>query len=288
MLAHNLKEVLQLVPEVLPLVKKASLEKDFPTDSSDSVVASYMTAHYLTKVAGKYVPLETICKLEKAASLYGVKDALDSLLPKLTPMVKQATAEETLSMVKFAEVDFESNLGMYLNVQDMANKASELMSKFSSMITSKEVKRYSGNAYLNKEAAVVALGNRYHASKGKSVEFVKIAQIVANTNEDDFNSIKQICAAVTTLDKQAGYDLIGMNFYKEALITKEAALKDLEVKLAGRSIPYTKVSTFGKDRVGAYIGEDVAKSLTGDPFTDKAILESLPMDLQSILAKVIK
>lgn len=288
MLAHNIKEVLTVVPEAMAFVKKASLEQDFPTDSKDSVSASYLTAAYLTKSAGKVLDINLLNKLEKAASLYGVKEELDKFIPRFTVMTKVASREENLALVKEAEAMFEGDLCGFLDIEAAASKASALLEKYAFDVTSEEVRRYAGSAYLNKSAAIHSLANRYYATKEQEPAFIKIAGLInTSIKEDDFRAISDVCKAVTSLDKRAGLDLIGFNFYKEALITKQAALdKVLTVKLNGQSIPYTKIASCGKETISSYLGSSV--KLTGDSMADKATLEGLPADQQAMLLNVLK
>lgn len=283
MLAHNIKEVLTIVPEALDFVKEASLEQEFPVDSKDSAAASYLTAAYLTKSAGKVLDIDLLKRLEKAASLYGVKDKLDEFIVRFNPIQKKAEVD-----VKSMEAMFEGNLSGFLNIEKAATQATELMSKYASEVTSDEVRRYSGNAYLNKEAAVYSLANRFYATKETFPSFIKIARMINDdVREDDFSSIAEICRTVTTLDKQAGLDIIGFNFYKEALITKEAAIAGLVVNLNGTPVSYAKISALGKERIGSYLGKDIGDAMKGDP-SDKYMLEALPKPQQAMLQKIIK
>jgi hypothetical protein len=290
MLAHSIKEVLTLVPEAMEFIKQASLEQDFPVDNKDSAAASYLTAAYLTKVAGKVLDTDLLKKLEKAASLYNVKDVMDKFIPRFSQMTKQASEEEIMSMVKVAEAGFEGDLCGFLNIEKAAEKATFLIEKYAGKVTSEEVMRYSGNAYLDKSAAIRSLANRYHATKEQNPHFIKIARIIQDdVREDDFKTIGEICRVVTTLDKQAGLDLIGFNAWKEFLLTKQSALiTSLHVKLAGIDIPYTKIASLGRDRIEGYLGKEAAAGLTGDCINDKYVLESMPRSSQIQLNNILK
>lgn len=289
MLAHAIKEVLTIVPEAMDFIKEASLEQDFPVDSRDSAAASYLTAAYLVKTAGKVLDVDLLKRLEKAVSLYGVKQELDKFIPRFVPLQKQASEKEIITLVKSAEAMFEGNLAGFLNIEKAAEKATELMTKYASRITSPEVKRYSGHAWLNKEAAIYALSNRYYATKEQNKDFIKIARLINDSvREDDFLSIRDICKTVTILDKQASLDLLGFNFYREALITKEAAIATLMVNLNSIPVPYTKIVALGKDTISSYLGKDIGGALTGDPGNDKAVLESLPRPQQVMLQNILK
>ena len=283
MLAHNIKEVLAIVPEALDFVKEASLEQEFPVDSRDSTAASYLTAAYLIKRAGKILDVDLLKRLEKAASLYGVKEQLDAFIPRFTLITKEAGLN-----IKTVEAMFEGNLSGFLNIEKAASQATELMIKYASQVTSNEVLRYSGNAYLNKEAAVYSLANRFYATKESFPSFIKIARIINDVvREDDFLAIGDICRTVTSLDKQAGLDLIGFNFYKEALVTKEAAVSGLVVNLNGMPVSYAKIAAFGKDRISSYLGKDIGDAMKGD-ISDKYMLESLPKPTQAMLQNILK
>lgn len=290
MLAHDIKDVLVVVPEAIGFIKKASLEQDFPVDNKDSAAASYLTAAYMIKVAGKVLDVDLLARLEKAASLYGVKRDMDKMIAKFQPMIKQASEEEVNQMVKVAEASFEGDLAGFLNIEAATEKAEELLSKYAERITSEHVKRYGGQAYLNKEAAVMSLANRFYATKEKEVAFVKIARLVNDSvRENDFATIHELCGIVAKLDKQAGLDLIGFNPYKEFLLTKKSEVATvIGVNLNGQKVPYEKIMRLGKDRIGSYLGKDVAAAMTDCPVNNKAVLEALPRDSQAMLLNVLK
>lgn len=290
MLAHNLKGILTLVPEALELVKKANLEEDFPLDSPDSASASYLRAHYLEKVAGKRLDPDQMALITKAANLYGIKEQLDAFLPRFDMTEKKAAETLVQTPVKVVEAGFEGDLAGFgfLGIEKTASVAESIVETYGDQVTSSEVLRYAGKGYLNKEAAVQALSNRYYASK--NVEFVKLARhIVQDVVDNDFDQVSALCKQVTALDKTAGLDIIGFNFYKEALLTKKAEYeKATVVRLAGAEIPYTKVMHLGKDGISSTLGKDIADSLSDCPVHNKAVLESLPRDLQMMLSSILK
>lgn len=284
MLAYNIKEILTLIPEAQDLIKSASVEEEFPTDSKDSVCASYLRVGYLTKVANKRVDPEITSLITKAAMLYGVKDQLDKLSLGFSPKLEKSASEQIGDLAG----EFEYSLNSHLNLEKTAELAEKIYDLSGGEVSDDRIKRYSGNAYLNKQAAVQTLANRYHATKQD--HFVKIARLVADSvKENDFDSIKKICQTVTFLDKQAGLDILGFNFYKEALITKQAAMTSgLTINLAGQPIPYTKIAAFGKSRLTSVLGPDLAKELKDSPVDDKYVLESLPRDIQLMLVAALK
>ena len=76
MIGYTLKPVLELVPEVLPLVKQASIEKDFPVDSRDSALASALAVNYTTRVLGKHLDSNVLEKVAKATTVYGLEEVV--------------------------------------------------------------------------------------------------------------------------------------------------------------------------------------------------------------------
>lgn len=292
MLAHNIKAILATVPEVTGMVKQANLEEDFPVDSKDSVVASYLRVHYLTKVAERFVDPAVEKRITKAAKLYEVKDELDKYVGRFSVLEKKAAENQEKYGLTLREVEagFEGDLAGFgfLGIEKTASMANAIYEKYGDQVKSEAVLRYAGRRWLNKEAAVLALANRYHVSKEPA--FVKIARLVHDSiRESDFDAISSICKTVQGLDKQAGLDVIGFNFYKEALYGKEAELKSaLTVKLAGKDVPWECIEKFGKARIENALGKDVANALTGDAATDKAMLESLPLDSQKLLCKLVE
>ncbi len=292
MLAHNIKEILLLVPEATSMVKQASLEEEFPTDSKDSTCASYLRIEYLEKVAGRRVSLDTVHKVRQAAELYGVDEKLQEYKGRFKTREKRASApgNEFGLSIREIEAGFEGDLaGLgFLGIEKAASAAKNIVQEYGKLVKSAEVLRYAGVAYLDKEAAVKTLANRYFATKDTS--FVKVARLVVDEiRENDTAAIGALCDTVTKLDKQAGLDIIGFNFYKEALLTKKAALASaMMVNLAGTQTPWESIQKFGKDRIASTLGADIAKGLTGDPVNDKAVLESLPRDLQVMLGSLVK
>ena len=69
MLAHDLKNILTLVPSAMEHIKQASIEADYPVESPDSTIASGLRINYQIKVAHRPVDLETINLVKKAANL---------------------------------------------------------------------------------------------------------------------------------------------------------------------------------------------------------------------------
>jgi hypothetical protein len=297
MLAHNLKEILSIVPDLKEHIKKANIEEEYPLDNKDGVIASYMRSYYLLKVANKLVDPDVMEKLEKAAQLYNVKE---TILPFIQAMKKYAeeTEKEAIEKasaltIKELEASFEGSLSGFFDIEKAAKDAQEIMTKHASQVTSDEVKRYAGKAYFVKEAAIEALEARAMVS-GKEV-YTKIAEAVSKHMDYDVptEQILSVCRTVTMLDKKAGLMARGFNIYKEALSVAPERIgangvSILTVKLAGKPVAYEKIERLGKARIGQYLGKDVASEMTADPVMNKRILESLPLDLQRVLLGILK
>src|SRR5574343_646484 len=97
MLAHNIKKVLELAPEATELVKQASLEEEFPLTSKDNVIASYLVASYLEKVASRPISEAVFALIKKAVDLYDVNDVVEPLVAKLCLQEKSAGYVPTLA-----------------------------------------------------------------------------------------------------------------------------------------------------------------------------------------------
>lgn len=287
MLAHNIKEVLTLAPEAFSLVKEASLDKDFPIDSKSSVAASYLVATYLEKVAHRSISESVFSLIKKAVDLYDLGGVLEPLVCKFDMVEKQASVQVSDNFVVELQ-EFEDSLSGwgYTCLEKTASAAEELLGKYGDRITSEAVLTYSCSGWLNKEAAVQSLANRVVATKGKEPGYIKVARLIANDVAlGDSAALKDLCHTVTSLDKQAGLDLLGFNFYREAVLTKSASIL---VSIGGENFPFEKIVKFGKDRIGALVGSDISAALTGDVSNDKAVLESLPRDLQLVLKASLK
>ena len=156
--------------------------------------------------------------------------------------------------------------------------------EYGDFVSSDTVKLYAGAGTLNKEAAELALAIRYKRTGNDG--FMKVAKVIHGsdvsklTQEDN----RMIAHAVVELEKEA--QLFGMNFYKDAFMVKEASiLNSTVVKVSGQSIPVSRIMAVAPS-ISNVIGEDVAKEISeGGPEEIKAIVESLPMDLQKLIAK---
>lgn len=283
MLAHNLKEILTLAPEAMQFVKQASLEQEFPIDNKDSVCASYLRVNYLTKVANKKVDKETEDLITKAAMLYDVKPKLDQIVnTSFAPKLEKTASEKAGDLL----AELVTSVDGFMSIEKTASLAERIQDEFPDH-TNELVDRYSGNSYLNKQAAFLTLGNRYHATKDES--FIKVAQLVDTLKDHNPSINRQICQTVSQLDKQAGLDVIGFNFYKEAMVSKKAAMGSISmVNLAGTQVPFEKITRLGNERISSLIGGDVSKELKGCPVGDKYVLEALSRDLQLILVAALK
>lgn len=293
MLAHNLKEILKIVPGVKEHIKQANIEEDFPLDNKDGCFASYINAFYLTKIANKPVEGGMLENLYKAATMYGI---VGELKPFLTAMQKYAeqkqidlvkTAESL--PVKTAEAYFEGSLSGFFDVAKAMTDARVLMTKYAEQITSDTVKLYAGKAYFVKQAAVEALQSR--ASFSGNDTYNKVAALVEKSMDYDSTTdeVMNLCERVIELDKKAGLTARGYNFIKEALSTDSKRINSaLIIKLAGKRFPYESFERLGKHRITQYLGKEVAAEMTHNPLLNKRIIETLPLDMQRVLAGLLR
>lgn len=291
MLAYNLKDILSIVPDLKEHIKEANIEESYPLDNKDGCMASYIRYQYLTKVANKLVAPEQAAKLEKAAYLYGILEEAKPFVQRLEKFAAVRRDEQIKQAEKLTkgqqEAFFDGTLTGFVDLTKVASTAQELYGPEAS----DNIKLYAGDAYFDKEAAIRALSARAYAS-GKDV-FTKIAEILENSVEDSTKlgraEIADLCSKVTELDKKAGLDIKGFNFYKEALTRNRARIKTaMSVKVCGKNVPYEKIASLGASRIGNYLGSDVGSAITGDPYNDKAVIESLPLDLQRVLQGVLR
>lgn len=293
MLAHSLKQILELVPEALPLVKQASIEQEMPLDSKDSAIATALHVKYMEKIAHKPIDVFALEKVAKAVHVYGIGEQVAELTET---MVKAAHAKSIAEQNGTSEnyflkvAAFEGDLGN-LSVEERSTTAKALYkeAKERNVEPSEAVTLYSGHGFLSKEAAVKALAVRFHATKNS--DFVKIASSIGRTPDayltDDV--LTDLSDTVSKMDQIHGLHFKGHNFYKEAFFVKEAAFKSaLNVRIAGKDVPYESLERLGREKIATYIGADVAKEMDGGPQNFKAVVETLPLDMQRVLGNLVK
>lgn len=293
MLAHSLKHILEYVPEALPLVKQANLEEELPTNNIDGAIASALQLKYLEKIARTSIDVFAKDRVESAIEMYGVRDqveALGNLMVKAAQAKQLADYENSDENYLLKVSSFEGTLGdTPLDMRSGVASSLFKEAKQRNIEPSEEVTLYSGNAYLSKEAAVKSLINRYNATQNEM--FVKVASSINKAPDSLLTPevLVQIADSVSTMDKQAGLNFKGHNFYKEAFFVKEAAFKgSLSVTLAGKQIPYESIERVGKSNISRYIGADIAKEMDSGALNFKSVVETLPLDLQRILLNLTK
>lgn len=293
MLAYTLKNILDLVPEAASFVKQASVEQDMPLDNKDSCIATALKLKYHEKVAFKAVDVFEIEKVAKAVKAYGVEDQVTALTDR---MVKVAH-ERSATAAALANDDyltkqayFEGELTGLRTEGTLSKEAAALYdeAKEKGIEPSEAVVRYSGHGYMDKEAAVKALANRYYVTHNAS--FVKLAAAIHKLpGQIKAETVRDICDTISGMDKEAGLSVKGYNFYNETILTKEAAvISALKVKLCGQDVPFEKIAKLGKGRFSAYIGEDIGNEYDQGPVHFKQVLETLPMDLQKVALQLTK
>lgn len=283
---QNIKHVISYVPEAVELTKQAHVDKEFPTNSKDSTILSALEITYLTKVAGTKVDTEVQDRVNSAVSLYGVGEGVSELSSLMLSRVneKQASEVDFSEEVSQAQEVVEAMTCGRFDLEKVAHKASSLYDEYSDLVTSDIVKRYAGVGMLNKEAAELALSYRY--SRTKDDRFMKIASIINSSKVEKFTpeENRMIADAVVGLEKEAG--MVGMDFYKDALMVKSASISSsIMIDLGGRQVSAETIIAKAPT-VANVIGEDVASDIeNASPVEVKAIVDSLPMDLKAILRR---
>jgi hypothetical protein len=274
------------------MVKQASIQEDFPVNNKDSCLASALRIE-LAKSEWTPVDLSDMEKVAAAVEAYGLKDVVNDLSSQLKKgsLEKAASAGESSSgFQKAAEVNMEmtGDSGYLEKVASAAVMAWDAYQQEGIDTTPEHVARYSGHLPLSKSAALSALQSRYAITQ--SVGFAKIAQALGSQPEmvSDPNVVASLCRVVSGMDKLAKLDIKGFNFYREALITKSAAMST-RIKIGKEEFPAETVMKVPVNHLNSYLGADIGKEISsGDPMTVKAVVESLPADLQQVLLRVMK
>jgi hypothetical protein len=287
MLAYTLKEILDLVPEAASFVKQASVDQDMPLDNKDSCIATALQMKYHEKVAYKAVDVFALEKVAKAVKAYGVETEVIALTERMVKAAYDRSAAKAAVATDdylTKQAYFEGELSGMRPTGTLSKEASALYdeAKQKGLSPSEAVVRYSGHGYMDKEAAVKALANRFYETNNPS--FVKLATAIHKLpGEIRPETVRDICDTITEMDKQAGLSTKGYNFYNETIFVKEAAIASvLNVKLCGKNVPFEKIAKVGKGHFTSYLGSDIGNEFDNGPVHFKQVLETLPMDLQKV------
>lgn len=287
MLAHDLKNILELVPSAMGFIKQASIEEEYPVDNPDSTIASGLRINYQIKVAHKPIDYEILNLVKKASILWGVEEKIEELSKGL---IKKAEVEDKQELALFKQETFMNKVGGFnTDYNGLAKEAAELVKEFGEHVDSEDVLRYSCQGVLNKQAALAALESR--AVVTGIEEFAKIAKALETEKVEKFSTeeLQKLAECVTMLDKKANLQVKGFNFYREAIMVKEADIKSaVTILIDGKEVPYEKIQRLGKDRIVGALGKEFGSELGKGPINDKEVLETLPLDLQKVLSALLK
>jgi hypothetical protein len=291
MLAYYIKPVLELVPEISPMIKSASVDKEYPTDNKSSVLASAMAIEYMIKIARKTPDYTEMEKVAKAVDAYSLKTQIGSLsevMIKRASRVAEESEKNSTESYMLKEASFKGSISGFSDIATTAATAKGLYKQASEkgVTPSIEISMYAGKLPLDKTAALKSLSVRH--SLTKEAEYIKLAKALGSASEVSEATASFLAEIVTGLDKKAGLTFKGFNFYREAFHTKEAAASVLNIKLAGQDVPYEKLARVGKANIASYIGKDVAAEFDRGPANFKQVAETLPLDLQKVLISLTK
>lgn len=281
-------ELLAYLPELKQLVKSAEAVEGLSTKTREDTLFSSVKVAYLEKVAHVYVdPLEA-AKVRKAAGLYGIDkiaEDLSTLLQSKVALTKTASLQKQAELV-VAQENFDNLCGGFKNVDRLVKAARALYDSFEDQIESDNVKLYACAGHLNKTAALRGLQARAKASGNEAFEKLAEALPELDTQKFTLEEKRKFADYVNELDKKANLQTRGFDFYNEVFIVKEAAMAGaITVKLSNnKEVPISKIQAVAPDLVDA-LGADVVKELKKDAYTAKAVVDSLPLDLKTILAK---
>lgn len=294
MIGYKLKPILELVPEAMPMVKQANLEREYPVDSKDNCMASALAIQYDKHIVKKATDYDILTKVAEAVQVFGIENEVSTLTEK---MINRSTAALFKAASQDSEETFIEKQAAWLgersgfkDVEQLVKSAEELkvIADKLGLDVANEVKPYICDGYMSKQAAIDALSTRYHLTK-KDV-FVKLAAAIGKQAEfiSGDRVVKSLCQTVSKFDKQAGLAAKGFDFYREVMITKSAAVDSSMVNLCGNLVSIQKIMSIPDSYLDSYIGKNFAKELNSDPVAAKSVVESLPVDVQKVLLELVK
>lgn len=295
MIGYTLKHIINLLPEILPLVKTASLERDYPIDSKENCLASALVIEYKKSVGDMDIDYYDMIKVAEATEVFGLKETLTDISVKLTDKMKSGLKKQAAeaSALSYPELEtlWESYFqGINTNIKQVAEEATSLFQKAASLgiEPSDKVKIYSGQGYLLKEGVLAALNNRYSITKDETL--VKLAAAVGREQDliTSERTVKSLCAVINRIDDSYNLSAMGFDFYKEAMISKEAGSNYCNITLFGKEYPLETLLKIPDEYYDQYVEKDFAKELKGDPNSAKSLIESLPYDTKQSLSVLLK
>lgn len=294
MLSYSIKQILTLVPEAFPLIKQANLEGEYPLANKSDALASALRVAYETDILGKSLDIDTMEKVAMAVEVYNLAEVVSVVTREMVAehsgrMEKSASVSQAPQAFLEKQAQMEAGLSGYKDIPSLVKQAEELREEAETLgqEPADHVLRYSCDAWMDKEAAINSLHSRYALTKNDM--FVKLAAALGMEEAlvPSGPLVKNFCETITGMDKAAGLDWKGFDIYKECLLTKTAAARSVKVRVGKQEYPIERIMRVPKHHLVNYLGADVASSLS-DPHTAKAVIESLPADMHSVLNSVMK
>lgn len=284
------QEVLAYVPELKEMVKSASEADGFPVSSKEEALMSSVKVGYMVKVAKASTEGLDLTKIAKASELYGVAEQAAQIVESIAAkaMVKKANHEKLAAEIIIAEDNFQALQGGIVNTEKLTKIARTLYDNHGEDLTLDAIKQYACAGYMEKSATIRALKARHRASGIEAFEKLASAMESFDTGSMPLEDKRKLADFINGLDKKAGLVARGFNIFEEVFMTKKAQIASaLMVNITNnKAVPVEKIMSVAPDLVGV-LGADVVKELQGDPTTVKSVVESLPLDLKSILAKYV-
>jgi hypothetical protein len=249
----NINNMVKLLPEIAPLIKTASLEQSFPTGSMNETLVSALELAYMEKMAHEVVDYDTLMRVNKAVSLYDLRDKVTALTNSMTKVASNVESEEDFlrEYLSGIHVDFEK-------------VASACVALHDSIGISDDLKVYAGAGHLNKESAVNALS--WRASYTGDDNFTKIASFIQSTNTSKLTveDNRSICGMVRMLDSKNG---LHKCFEKEAFTVRRP---DELINLGRRQVSYELLVSKADD-IRRVMGQEIVDAIDAGPEAVEAL-----------------
>lgn len=257
------------IPQLAPLVKEAAQDwESFPCDTKEQAFFSAIYAGYLEKTAS----LDSPPHVQRATKLYKIaQESIDQIVQKLVSVHLPKEIEDTSEQMKVAEV---------VLLTKSAGEIQAFAQEFNHTFETPELQVKAGQVCFEKQACLEMIEARQHYKPSHALTTLQQQLEKVASDSLSLEDSAQFAIAMEAIDKTAGYELKGFNFVKDA-----ARKSALQVSCDSRKIPVESFIRLGKDRLTQIIGEPVSST---DPQELKAIVESLPRDIQKLLLRYVK
>ena len=311
----KLREILNDLPQIKPLIKKASVGEEvrsslniaafadranrrFPVNSAADTILSKA---YATKVAN--LADGVMAEIDTALDMYRVDRNLFT-----TTKVAHAKREPNYLLEGQRKWELSKDTSIKLAEQALFRNKNKLAPKTLSTASLKLIKeahsrgeevntrtlKYAGLVQCDSKYASDWLEARAHKATNANVAsaFTKLSGVMAKVdNSISRDDLIKVSSAINKLDKVAGFT----KFYGrklpdpvETIFNTKTAMQPI-LNLGGKDIPISKLMSVPPEAYGDILGSDIVDEITegGEIAPDKlsAILDTLPKDMKDSLVK---